>query len=875
MMNKCGFSEKHWKYFLPLLTAVAIGTVLILTGCGGGGGTPPPAQTLTGTAAAGAPIIGTVNVRGRNGVVSYSAIESDGAYTVDVANLEAPYIVWASGSANGKSVTLYSACYEMGNVNVTPATDMALAMAIGDNPASYFAAPSAEAPDEADLDAAAQTVEDLMAMVFGTLGISGFDIMSAPFAADGTGFDELLDVVDMGVSEDDGSVQVVDTASETVLFQHDLGDALPEITPDQQNAVNDAVNASLSVLDQIRAFFDTVEQLYAGAEEPTLQQLQDALGGYMSADFLDDGLDAAQKLESWADPNTGDGPQLGDTVSHVAIARHMQSYTFGDSAPITVDEKRGNFDGLWATFTISVNGYAEVHSMAFVQETEGAAWKWAGDGNPFKDGGDADVRAIDEYGQINSGLSFYTEDEGNLAMDRGIVNLVILNPALPTYDDPISGNTYNCIIMARTAPEIPMWSIINTPAFGSHVYTETHGLDLGQLNDLEFVFVALDAGGTPSYVWVDRIAAAPIATSVLSANPDTYFPTVLTVGGVPAAGTIPESALTGDVTVTWQHPTGSGMIPDWAALALGTPTGNYRFGQDNPAYDDSGPDPYAWSATTLSVPYVGTLTWASAMVAYNDLQGRSFQRTHYLNVDQPLIEIDRCWLQYRTHTNSANAGFKGWMAFKTTQGDLIASGDINSITLSDPGNNPVPIQEIQYHYAEYDQMSWDEDAMTIVESGFKSYSGFQVKFPEGTDLAAGLYTFTAVTQAGQTLSTTYNFPGKVELPVIDVAAMSAGFNLDGDMILSWANPVDISLYHQLRLRLLDGDLSPNVMVFELKLTQTGKTLTEFIIPAEEIQEARNLREPNILRWSLQTRLVDGTGGHYARGQTSNVLIADW
>jgi len=620
--------------------------LILLMGCGGGGGgdggggNPPqplPVMTLTGTAASGAPVIGTVNVRGGNGAISYSAIRSDGTFSVDVTSLEAPYVVWADGSANGRQVTLYSTCYGLGNINVTPATNMAMALALGQDPTTYFQAGAAP-PDEADLDAAVLTVADLMAMVFDSLGITGFDIMNDAFAADGTGFDTLLDLVDLGVSGQ--SAQVVDKSSGTVLFTHDLNDTMPTVSADDQSAVNDAVAAGLDVLDQIKLFLDTIEQLYSGADEPSLEDLRNALlptnAEKMSADFLESGKNREDTLAAWVDAASDEGPSPGMTIGNVTIVRHMQSYDLGEPNPITVDEKGTNFDGLWVAFTVNADGISEVVETAFVQEAQGGPWKWAGDRNPFQNGGQTGVAAVMDSGQIYSGISFWVEDEGNLAMDRGVVRLGIFNPALPPYLDADTGNTFHCLIMERTDPLVADWNITSAAALWGQIYSQHDGLELSRLTDFNFLFVAIDNAGMPVSVWQERIPALPIGENVLAGEPHAYFPTVLTIGGMPVSGTIPISAINGDVTVAWQHPANTGLMPESSSLMLFNDSGDYfSFGQENPSDSDPGLDPRAWTSATHTVAYTGTLNSVRVSVGYEDDAGREYISADFFGLGVP------------------------------------------------------------------------------------------------------------------------------------------------------------------------------------------------------------------------------------------------
>jgi hypothetical protein len=128
------------KYKLVIKKIALLGIAGLLSSCGGGGGggsspttTTPTTQvnkTVSGSAAAGAPIVGIVNIKGANGGTASSNIDSDGLYSIDISNIDAPYILFAEGSVNGRSLTMYSATVAAGTVNITPITDFILRNAL-------------------------------------------------------------------------------------------------------------------------------------------------------------------------------------------------------------------------------------------------------------------------------------------------------------------------------------------------------------------------------------------------------------------------------------------------------------------------------------------------------------------------------------------------------------------------------------------------------------------------------------------------------------------------------------------------------------------------------------------------------------------------
>ncbi len=80
---------KRRRIFISLATVLVLS--LALFGCGGGGGGgggggTPQSITITGKAVAGLPVVGTINIKDSSNPVktSFSAINSDGSYTLDI-----------------------------------------------------------------------------------------------------------------------------------------------------------------------------------------------------------------------------------------------------------------------------------------------------------------------------------------------------------------------------------------------------------------------------------------------------------------------------------------------------------------------------------------------------------------------------------------------------------------------------------------------------------------------------------------------------------------------------------------------------------------------------------------------------------------------
>ncbi len=109
---------------------------LIVVACGGGDN-PPPANTLSGTAAVGAPIVGaTVTVKCAAGTAlsNIPVTSVTGAWSVTLSGQTLPCAVQVSGgtvSGASNATTYQSIATSLGTVNVTPLTSLLVANLAG------------------------------------------------------------------------------------------------------------------------------------------------------------------------------------------------------------------------------------------------------------------------------------------------------------------------------------------------------------------------------------------------------------------------------------------------------------------------------------------------------------------------------------------------------------------------------------------------------------------------------------------------------------------------------------------------------------------------------------------------------------------------
>ena len=194
-------------------------TLGALTACGGGDPAPaaaapapvaPARVTLSGTAAVGAPLVGaTVSARCTSGAaVTPATTDATGQWTLALTSAAAlPCALQVSGGQAGGVAfmqVLHSYATAAGVVNLTPLTDLSVALAAAQLPALWFAALDAtHAPAlGAALDSARPHVlQALVAAGYTLPPGTGFDPLTSAFSATGTDpYDALLDAFAHGLA---------------------------------------------------------------------------------------------------------------------------------------------------------------------------------------------------------------------------------------------------------------------------------------------------------------------------------------------------------------------------------------------------------------------------------------------------------------------------------------------------------------------------------------------------------------------------------------------------------------------------------------------------------------------------------------------------
>tara|TARA_B100000446_G_scaffold185829_1_gene210646 strand:- start:2699 stop:5233 length:2535 start_codon:yes stop_codon:yes gene_type:complete len=231
-----------------------LGVILAVAGCGGdssrdsssgngGGGGPsaPAASSLSGTAAVGAAIqTGTVTAEcaDGSGFTSTVTTNADGVWSGDITSTALPCVLTVTGGT--PSVTLRSYASQAGTINITPITDMVLALATGLADGSWIATP-ANWPDASTI--ASKKTELLTAMTNAGFTLPGGDPFSTALAV-GDAWDQVLDAIQEAIDDDPSIADY--NALLNLVKDGNLGQ-FPD-APEDEEPVDPELPANLNVL---------------------------------------------------------------------------------------------------------------------------------------------------------------------------------------------------------------------------------------------------------------------------------------------------------------------------------------------------------------------------------------------------------------------------------------------------------------------------------------------------------------------------------------------------------------------------------------------------------------------------------------------------
>ncbi|PKL38368.1 MAG: hypothetical protein CVV44_10800 [Spirochaetae bacterium HGW-Spirochaetae-1] len=609
-----------------LFSFILAAAVAVITACdGGSSSSPDPENTLTGTAAVGAAVSGTVYVRDSLDALASGVIGADGTFSISTEGMTGPFVLMAIGNVGTKYVQLYSTIGEPGNVNVTPATTLIMHMALQEDPEELYdpvdmmteGADIPDAPAAVNVNDAKEELSSILVTVMTEVDSSldgSFDLVSGSFTADGTGFDKVLDVVSLeaATSGSETVITIGSTSTGTIFYEKNVTTDTATVT--DLDSFVDVIEEEATDLDLARA---TLENIYSARNYPVrfsgsipnaddIDAVEVLLEANYAGDalFLDEGVGRTTAINNFiadkSDLEEGFFINVHSwTLKNIRILGRMEAFSFSTTT-VNIPEFNGNpaapgltVSGEDWTFTektlicettctaimgeqtFTMTGYDYFINEGTDDEPD---WKWLGSQSPmdrFRVEGYME-RSITNGGipEISTGisLSFREYDESEALYDIDAI-LVMGDGIRAEYNS--SGDKGLLLLRSEGSDEFEIVNG-NSTDMGHQDYLEIDedisSLDITAMGNRMYRYIALrlndndtsntfTAGDTftPVYTGVKRLNYIPIAGTVLSASPGSYFatftaPAATSLDGI--TGITPETPSTWTLAYAWSLPAG-------------------------------------------------------------------------------------------------------------------------------------------------------------------------------------------------------------------------------------------------------------------------------------------------------------------------------
>jgi hypothetical protein len=472
--------------------------------------------SVTGTAAAGAPIAGaTVSLKDAAGHTVTATTSVTGAYTLDTTGLSGPFLLQVT-TAGGQRLYGVTADPAPANVaNLTPLTDLIVrswyAMQ-GVAVDTAFANPSAAPPPTAQqTTAVANAVLSVMQLALNNAnaGVAApLDLITKAFSADHTGLDAVLDATSI-VYGSGAAVSIGGAVQQTSLLSYDTLAGSITTSSTAVSGGNTSSSTVTVVVPRDAAQVDAMNQIqalmnqFAAVVTARGTNLVAAdLSAFLDPDLLSEGFNADQFAAALAS-DLGQGQALGIAVQAIS----------------TLDVAGGSAEVKFAaTETLDGQSTTNVESFFFRQRSGG--WLLSGD------------RRIARV-----------EVQAEARTDQG---------ALPNA-------TYSEVIVGIRAPQNTLSSVAVAGGAGSISMRQNSSIvdDSGLLLDSFFGTTgALAAGSRPAAGTVYTVTLnRPSAGPVVYAVPLNAFTTEAIAIASPTGSTLADAHLGGSLNVSWHLPT--------------------------------------------------------------------------------------------------------------------------------------------------------------------------------------------------------------------------------------------------------------------------------------------------------------------------------
>lgn len=429
------------KLIRRVCTPLGLSVALMLTACGGDGGgkdDPATAQTLSGTAAAGAPLAGTVTVQDAAGTTRTTPIGANGQYSIDVSGLTPPFVLRATGNIGGRTYVIHSAAVSTdvgGTINITPLTDLIVANVAGEIASEYFRRGNFSGLSKEELAAESAKLKEKLQPLLDELQVgAGIDLLRTPFTPLASALDTALDQIRISVDQGTNIATIRNVITQQEL-QDDLAvKAAQETSPQTMDDVSN-VGSTVNDIPKIREALLGFSSKFA-----TGLPASGVLAPYLTDDFLDHDRSKADFLNeaiTYTD-------LIGTQFTNVEI----DAIDYSDSSRVTAKVRfdivdgagRINEAGVEFRLRKSLNGTWLLHGDQRILDIEGQVLAFSGSYSNASGGGTPNACR-------SSGFTFWIEDMDDSNNGGNIAYIKVEGPGLPEaglrFNAPSTGGNWH------------------------------------------------------------------------------------------------------------------------------------------------------------------------------------------------------------------------------------------------------------------------------------------------------------------------------------------------------------------------------------------------------------------------------------------------
>jgi hypothetical protein len=571
------------------------------------------AIAISGTAASGAPITGSMNATvtlkdsSAPAKTVSTTTDSNGKYSFTLAQiqgftapfmLEVGYQVGGAGYYLHSAVTAEDAASGNATINITPLTDLVIANLGNEIAAKIFANGNySSLLTKAALDGGVTALDSLLQPVLAQMGVSAsVDLLRQSFATNGQGLDAVLDALKV----------TVDPATKAEIITNRLSNtsvsgtlSAPPTTPIAAGSTNNVTD-----LQGITTTFNNFAAVMATAPAPTSASL---LAFFDQANFRQDG----QNLQTFLQQITTNPVIAGGSLTFSDIVL--------ESVPSWVTTVPSGATAYKVTFTVLKNKSPNSRNVFITYASSQGTWLMLG--NQLLAKVDFSAFEGDNNGVLCTGMQLSVADKGGL----GINYAVVTGPGLPAAGVLLfsQGNSTTSLNLAAGDPTTYNGTS-TAPATISCSFSNVYVMSDAQIQTISLPAVytvkLYKDNGTPSNFSDDSLVATYNPAVLAAPLPSASVTSELFAGNIVASPTVVSAAPTGgNVNITWTAPTGSGLYAESLNLYVCDTSGCQDVNQDLSS---------AQISTTIAVPTIsGTITGDGATVEYSDSLFRTIWTT--------------------------------------------------------------------------------------------------------------------------------------------------------------------------------------------------------------------------------------------------------